>query len=408
MLSFAFKSMATRKAKLVMTALSVVIAASVALLAYDISTQVSEGIVNTAAKYDIIIGPSGSATQLAMNTMFFTDKPLGTIPYSVIDDLNRSGQVNAAMPFSMGDSYNAAPIVGTDPALLSDKALLKGEMFDQPMEAVVGYDVAKTYNLSPGDQIISSHGLSHDGAAHADHPLTVVGVLRRTDTAYDNAVFTPVSTIWELHEHHDEDHDEDHEEDHDEDHDENHEEHEEHHHAGAGEICAVLVRSKSLADYAALMSYYGDNTGYLAINPNTVLREVMDNVDLSRRIVYILCAVILVMNLFVVSVIALLNMYDSRREIALMRLIGVSMGKINRLYLIQNALTGLCAMALSLLLTHLCLWGIRGFVARMGIVLNAWKIYPLEWVILLAVFALSILPTAVLTRRMAKRDSLEA
>ena len=403
MLSFAFKSMATRRAKLVMTALSVVIAASVALLAYDISTQVSEGIVNTAAKYDIIIGPSGSATQLAMNTMFFTDKPLGTIPYSVIDDLNRSGQVNAAIPFSMGDSYNAAPIVGTDPALLSDKALLKGEMFDQPMEAVVGYDVAKTYNLSPGDQIISSHGLSHDGAAHADHPLTVVGVLRRTDTAYDNAVFTPVSTIWELHEHHDGDHDEDHDEDHEE-----HEEHEEHHHAGAGEICAVLVRSKSLADYAALMSYYGDNTGYLAINPNTVLREVMDNVDLSRRIVYILCAVILVMNLFVVSVIALLNMYDSRREIALMRLIGVSMGKINRLYLIQNALTGLCAMALSLLLTHLCLWGIRGFVARMGIVLNAWKIYPLEWVILLAVFALSILPTAVLTRRMAKRDSLEA
>ena len=400
MLSFAFKSMATRRAKLVMTALSVVIAASVALLAYDISTQVSEGIVNTAAKYDIIIGPSGSATQLAMNTMFFTDKPLGTIPYSVIDDLNRSGQVNAAIPFSMGDSYNAAPIVGTDPALLSDKALLKGEMFDQPMEAVVGYDVAKTYNLSPGDQIISSHGLSHDGAAHADHPLTVVGVLRRTDTAYDNAVFTPVSTIWELHEHHDGDHDEDHDED--------HEEHEEHHHAGAGEICAVLVRSKSLSDYAALMSYYGDNTGYLAINPNTVLREVMDNVDLSRRIVYILCAVILVMNLFVVSVIALLNMYDSRREIALMRLIGVSMGKINRLYLIQNALTGLCAMALSLLLTHLCLWGIRGFVARMGIVLNAWKIYPLEWVILLAVFALSILPTAVLTRRMAKRDSLEA
>ncbi|MBR2697965.1 MAG: hypothetical protein IKE76_05165, partial [Clostridia bacterium] len=323
MLSFAFKSMATRRAKLVMTALSMVLAAGVALLAYNISTQVSEGIVNTAAKYDIIIGPSGSATQLAMNTMFFTDKPLGTIPYSVIDDLNRSGQVNAAIPFSMGDSYNAAPIVGTDPALLSDKALLKGEMFDQPLEAVVGCDVAKTSGLNPGDKIISSHGLSHDGAAHADHPLSVVGVLKRTDTAYDNAVFTPVSTIWELHDHHEEEHEEDHDEDHDGDHDE----HEDHDHAGAGEICAVLVRSKSLADYAALMNYYGDSTDYLAINPNTVLREVMDNVDLSRRIVYILCAVILVMNLFVVSVIALLNMYDSRREIALMRLIGVSMGK---------------------------------------------------------------------------------
>ena len=64
--------------------------------------------------------------------------------------------------------------------------------------------------------------------------------------------------------------------------------------------------------------------------------------------------------------------------------------------------------ALSLLLSHLCLWGIRGFVARMGIVLSAVKIYPLEWVILLAVFLLSILPTLILTRRMAHRDGMEA
>ena len=52
------------------------------------------------------------------------------------------------------------------------------------------------------------------------------------------------------------------------------------------------------------------------------------------------------MNLFVVSVIALLNMYDSRREIALMRLIGIGMGRINRLYLIQNAIAGAAAMLL--------------------------------------------------------------
>lgn len=392
MFSFALKSMATRKAKLVMTALSVVIAASVALLAYNISTQISEGIINTAAKYDIIIGPSGSATQLAMNTMFFTDKPLGTIPYALIDELNASGQVNAAIPFSMGDSYNAAPIVGTDPALLEGKALSKGEMFDQPLQAVVGADVAKAYSLSVGDSIVTSHGLSHDGAAHAEAPLTVVGILKRTDTAYDNAVFTPVETVWALHDHGD---------------DEDEDEEEEESHAEDGEICAVLVRSKSLSDYASLMSYYGDKSEYLAINPNTVLREVMDNVDLSRRIVYILCVVILVMNMFVVSVIALLNMQDSRREIALMRLIGVSMGKLNRLYLIQNALTGLCAMVLSLLLSHLCLGLIRGFVASMGIVLNATRVYPLEWAILAAVFLLSIIPTAILTRRMAKKDSLE-
>ena len=44
----------------------------------------------------------------------------------------------------------------------------------------------------------------------------------------------------------------------------------------------------------------------------------------------------------------------------------------------------------------------------MGIVLDAWRVYPLEWVILLAVFALTILPTVILTRRMSGRDSLES
>ena len=439
MFRFALRSMAVRRAKLIMTALSVIITAAVALMAYNISTQVSEGIVNTAAKFDIIIGPPGSATQLAMNTMFFTDKPLGTIPYGVVEELISGGLVSQAIPFSMGDSYNAAPIVGTDARLLEGRALASGEMFSQPMDAVVGWEVAAQYGLAPGDKLVTSHGLSADGAAHAEHPLTVTGVLARTNTAYDNAVFTPVSTVWALHDHDGDGHDaadshdggtDGHESDDSHDggtdghdaadsHDggtDGHESddshdggdpHGEHDHAGEGEICAVLVRSTGFNAYTQLMSIYGSDSGYLAINPNTVLRQVMDNVDLSRRIVYILCGVILVMNLFVVSVIALLNMYDSRGEIALMRLIGVSMGKISRLYLIQNALTGLAAMALSLASAHLCLLGIRRFVAGMGIVLNWMRVYPLEWAILAAVFLLSILPTMICTRWMAGRDGLE-
>ena len=413
MFRFALRSMAVRRAKLVMTALSVIITAAVALMAYNISTQVSEGIVNTAAKFDIIIGPPGSATQLAMNTMFFTDKPLGTIPYGVVEELISGGLVSQAIPFSMGDSYNAAPIVGTDARLLEGRALASGEMFSQPMDAVVGWEVAAQYGLAPGDKLVTSHGLSADGAAHAEHPLTVTGVLARTNTAYDNAVFTPVSTVWALHDHDGDGHDaadshdggtDGHESD---DSHDGGDPHGEHDHAGEGEICAVLVRSTGFNAYTQLMSIYGSDSGYLAINPNTVLRQVMDNVDLSRRIVYILCGVILVMNLFVVSVIALLNMYDSRGEIALMRLIGVSMGKISRLYLIQNALTGLAAMALSLASAHLCLLGIRRFVAGMGIVLNWMRVYPLEWAILAAVFLLSILPTMICTRWMAGRDGLE-
>ena len=204
MLKFALRHMAVRRTKLIMICLSIIITACVALLAYNISTQISEGIIQTAANFDIIIGPSGSSTQLAMNTMFFTDKPLGTIPYSLVDEIQNSGMANAVVPFSMGDSYNDAPIVGTTPALLDGKSLSSGEMFANACEAVVGYDVAKKYNLSVGSSLITSHGLSGSGHDHAESPLTVTGILSRTHTAYDNAVFTPCETIWALHNHEEE------------------------------------------------------------------------------------------------------------------------------------------------------------------------------------------------------------
>ena len=393
MLKFALRHMAVRRTKLIMICLSIIITACVALLAYNISTQISEGIIQTAANFDIIIGPSGSSTQLAMNTMFFTDKPLGTIPYSLVEEIQNSGMANAVVPFSMGDSYNDAPIVGTTPALLDGKSLSSGEMFANACEAVVGYDVAKKYNLSVGSSLITSHGLSGSGSDHADSPLTVTGVLSRTHTAYDNAVFTPCETIWTLHNHEEEEEGEEHEE--------------EHEHGEDKTVCAVLVRSKSIADYSALTAAYSESSDYLVINPNTVLREVLENVDMSRKIVYILCLVILIMNVFVITLIALLSAYDSRGEISLMRLIGVSMGRINLLYLIQNAVAGAIALALALLAAHGCLLGIRSFVASMGIVLNAAKIYPVEWAILLLVFVISILPTSIMTLRMSRQDSID-
>ena len=407
MLKFAFKHMAVRRTKLILIALSILITACVALLSYNISTQVSEGIIRSASNFDLIIGPSGSSIQLAMNTLFFTDKPLGTIPYSIVNDLRSSGLANAAVPFSMGDSYNDAPIVGTEEALLEGRELKDGRMFAAAREAVIGSDVAAKYKLAVGDSIVTSHGLGGTGHDHAEAPLTVTGILKRTNTSFDGAVFTPVETIWELHDH-------GHEEEAAETHDEEELAHTEEEHAHSEEerdeaktICAVLVRSKDFASVSKLMSAYGDEAGYLAINPNTVLREVLDNVDMTRNIVYILCAVILVMNIFVISMIALLNAYDAKKEIMLMRLIGVSMKKINLLYLMQNAMVNAAALLLSLMAAHLGLAGIRSYVAGMGIALDAAKLYPLEWGILALVFIVSILPTSILTARMSRQDGID-
>lgn len=398
MFKFAIKNMAIKKVKIVLIVISIVISACVALLAYNISEQVDDGFKSTAEYYDIIIGPAGSSTQLAMNTMFFTDKPLGTISYEYVENLRADMRINAAVPFTMGDSYNGTKIVGTEPFFLENKTLAEGEMFGEKFECVLGSAVAKKYGLSLGDELITSHGLAEGGHAHESNPLRVVGILKQTNTSYDNVIFTAVETVWATHDHGGEEEHAEEEHVHDETCDHEHEEH--------GEICAILVKTKSFNHYNAVKTEYGADAKLLVINPSEVLREVLENVDMSSKIVYILCVIILIMNIFIISVITLLNMYDSKKEISLMRLIGIGMSKINMLYILQNGIIGLISTVLAFATSRLCLILMGEFVASMGIVLNSSKIYPLELAIMVLIFTISVIPTVVCTLNMSRKDGL--
>lgn len=390
MFKFAFKNMAIKKAKIILVVISIVISACVGLLAYNVAQQVDSGFKTTAGYYDIIIGPSGSSTQLAMNTMFFTEKPLGTISYDYVEKLEKDMRVNKVVPFTMGDSYNAAKIVGTTADFLDGKDIKDGTMFTEKFQCVIGAAVAEKYSLTVGSQLITSHGLTGEGHAHESNPLAVVGILKETKTAYDNVIFTPIETVWATHNHSEE----------------NHDEHEEKNHEHYGDVCAILVKSKSFNAYSQLSAEYGENSKLLVINPSEVLREVLENVDMSTTIVYILCIIILIMNIFIISVITLLNMYDSKKEIALMRLIGIGMNKINLVYIIQNGIIGLISTILAFAASRLCLVLMGGYVSSMGIVLDTAKIYPVELMIMAVVFVISVLPTVICTVNMSKKDGI--
>ena len=393
MLKFALKNMLTKKVKMILIILSIVISATVAILAYNVASQVNDGLINTTSTYDMIVGPSGSSTQLAMNTLFFTDKPLGTISYEYVERLEADGRTNVVIPFAMGDSYNSAKIVGTKSAFLAGKDLKEGKMFENVFEAVVGSAVAEKYGLRIGDSMVTSHGLSEHGESHEATPLTLVGILEKTSTAYDNAVFTDIETVWKVHDHEEEGEHEEHEEEHDG----------EHHHE-EGTVCAILVKSKNLAASEEIKKELSEDSGILTITPAEVIREVISNVDMSRRIVYILCVIIMIMNVFVISTITILNMYDSQKDIALMRLIGIGTEKVNLLFLIQNAVIGFISTAVSFGVSRLCLSFMSDYVASMGIVLDSSKIYPLEWLIMGVVFVISILPTFICTVHISRKD----
>lgn len=405
MFKFALKNMGIKKVKIALIVISIVISSCVGILAYNVAEQIDSGFKTTAGYYDMIIGPSGSSTQLAMNTMFFTEKPLGTISYEYVEELEKDSRVNLVVPFTMGDSYNAAKIVGTTAAFLEGKDIAEGEMFAETFQCVVGSGVAEKYGISLGDSLVTSHGLTEGGHKHEGNPLIVVGILSSTKTAYDNVIFTPVETVWATHDHsHEEEESDTHEVA--DTHEEEEHAHEEEHDHNHGEVCAILVKSKSFNYYNALVSEYGENSELLVINPSEVLREILENVDMSTTIVYALCLIILIMNIFIISVITLLNMYDSKKEIALMRLIGIGMNKINLVYIIQNGIIGLLSVILAFISSRLCLMLMGSYVASMGIVLDTARVYPAELAIMAVVFVISVLPTVICTVNMSKKDGI--
>ena len=399
MLRFALKNMAIKKAQIILVVLSIIISASIGVLAFNVATQVDEGITTGAAYYSAIVGPAGSNTQLAMNTMYFTDSPVGTIPYSVVSALQQDSRVTSAIPFAMADNYNGYGVVGTTPKYLKDKKIDEGEMFDGTLEmqAVVGYNVAKYCSLKVGDQIFTSHSAS--GLDKHEKGITVVGILEQSHSSFDNIVFTQIKTLWHMHEHEDEGADEG--------------EHTEHSHSEST-VCAILVKTKNPAFAMQLVNEYdgkiithGDEHFTLqAIEPMSIVRDVLNDADDTKYIVFVLCAVILIMNIMIISIITLLNMYHSAKEISLMRLIGISMKKINLLYIIENSLMGLVSVILAFGVSRVCMLFMNDYVESMGVVLDMSKVYPAEFLILGAVFVISVVPTVVWTFFMSRKDSI--
>jgi len=265
---------------------------------------------------------------------------------------------------------------------------------------VVGSNIARYNALEIGDVIYTSHSAS--GTDVHTKGITVVGILEASHSSYDNVVFTQIKTLWDMHDHGEEANEE------------AHEEGEEHHHHH-GTVCAVLVNTKNPGYAMQLVEEYdgkiltaedGDSFTLQAIEPMAVIRNVLRDADDTKYIVFVLCAVILVMNIMIISIITLLNMYHSAKEISLMRLIGISMKKINLLYIIQNSMMGLCAVILAFGVSRLCMLMMNDYVESMGVVLNMGKVYPMEFVILLAVFLISVLPTVIWTFSMSRKDGI--
>jgi len=183
-----------------LAAIGIAIATLTLIVAHELEGRMSDD----AKGIDLVVGAKGSPLQLVLAGVYHADVPPGNIPYASLAALRANPKVASAIPLALGDSVRGFRIVGTEPALVDHygATLAAGAMFDAPMHAVIGSDVARATGLAVGSAFAGTHGLAEGGGEHEAAPYEVAGVLAPTGRVVDRLVLTPVESVWDVHEAH--------------------------------------------------------------------------------------------------------------------------------------------------------------------------------------------------------------
>ena len=169
--------------------------------------QVEQRLSRDAAGIDLVVGAKGSPMQLILSSIYHIDAPTGNIPLQDANWVREHPLVADTIPLALGDSYRGFRIVGTSHQYAAHYGgtLRRGEMWQDDMEAVLGAEVAERTALEVGGTFVGVHGMAAEGAVgsevHDDHPYRITGVLERTGTVLDRLILVSVPSVWQVHDH---------------------------------------------------------------------------------------------------------------------------------------------------------------------------------------------------------------
>jgi len=154
-------------------------------------------LVARAASTPLLIGAKGSALDLVMNSLYFSDEFPETIPMAAADSVMDTGLADA-IPLYVRFRARGFPIVGTTLDYLDFRKLrvAEGRPFSLLGECVLGYAVAEELGLQPGDSLVSSPENLFDLAGVYPLKMKVAGVLARSHSADDQAILVDINTAW--------------------------------------------------------------------------------------------------------------------------------------------------------------------------------------------------------------------
>ena len=154
-------------------------------------------LLSRAVSTPLVVGAKGSALDLVMNTVYFGDEVPEIITMAAAERVYESG---LALPVPTYVRFRARnhPIVGTtiDYFEFRELEIAEGEQLAVLGDCVLGATVADRLDLKVGDSIVSSPENLFDLAGVYPLKMKTVGILEKSHTSDDLAVFVDLKTTY--------------------------------------------------------------------------------------------------------------------------------------------------------------------------------------------------------------------
>jgi len=354
------RSLTARLFSTVTTVLTVAVAVALLLVLLGMRDSGQKAFERGTGNMHLLLTRDSSPLQSVLNSVYYAGVPRRAIDWASFQELRTNYPWAFAIPSQIGDSYKGRPVLATTPEFFTafepspgePWRVAEGELFNDDFEIVVGADAARVLGMTVGQRISVTHGAPGPGGVlpegahvHDEFVFTVVGLLEPTGSAHDRALFTSLDSSWTLHAH-------------------------DRRLVGLGpDIPLTTPADVTDADrlitavYARLLTRPGrDVTAVLqqvfeqlradptitVAAPGDEVRRLFAIVSNLDRIIIGIAFVVLAAS-GVSIMLALYNtMEQRRRQIAVLRVLGASRGKVFGLVMTESALIGLLGFAAGL------------------------------------------------------------
>jgi putative ABC transport system permease protein len=403
----AWLSLLNRRASGLLTAIAIGISVALLLAVEKIRSETRTSFAATISGTDLIVGARGGAVQLLLYAVFRIGEPTANIRWESFRMIAEHPQVAWAVPISLGDSHRGFRVVGTTADYFeryrfgAGRALrfAAGRSFAEPLEAVLGAEVAARLGHRVGDSIVLTHGVARVGLQHhEEHPFRIVGILERSGTPIDQAVHVPLEGISAIH-------------------------------IGwetgtripgrslpverlrevdltPKSVTAVLVGMRSRLATFALQREINEHRGepLMAILPGVALQQLWSLIGVAENALFAVSGCVALAGLFGMLATLLATLRERRREMALLRSVGARPRTIFALLLLEALGLTVAGVLLGLILLYGGQWLLADWLAlRYGLHLalslpSAWQLLILAGVLAAGIVA-GTLPALVAYRQ---------